>query len=264
MALPPKPSGTGSRAGEFPNRKEIFMRNRFARACSVLAAGVAVTSVVGLSAGSAASASARPAATPACRFNCFNLFSLILGPRAIQNAYVPGDNGTGGKPGIEVNLNLASNTHPNEDFTGAQVGTLGDFCPNLGGAGLSPTSYVCINYPAGYPVFEANWSPFGNESGLCTGSKLPLYSGRETTLQPCGVNATTIWVGDLASSIIRFGRVYLPWINGASTTFSHPLALTVDPSTSNPINQLRVQSLNKLTGGAVPDTQQFSFFLGPV
>jgi len=240
------------------------MRNRFARACSVLAAGVAVTSVVGLSAGSAASASARPAATPACRFNCFNLFSLILGPRAIQNAYVPGDNGTGGKPGIEVNLNLASNTHPNEDFTGAQVGTLGDFCPNLGGAGLSPTSYVCINYPAGYPVFEANWSPFGNESGLCTGSKLPLYSGRETTLQPCGVNATTIWVGDLASSIIRFGRVYLPWINGASTTFSHPLALTVDPSTSNPINQLRVQSLNKLTGGAVPDTQQFSFFLGPV
>jgi hypothetical protein len=39
--------------------------------------------------------------------------------------------------------------------------------------------------------------------------------------------------------------------------------LTVDPSTRNPINQLRVQSLNKLKG-AVPDTQQFSFFLGPV
>jgi hypothetical protein len=240
------------------------MRNRFARACSVLAAGVVVTSVVGLAGVSAASASVRPAATPACGFNCFNLFSLVLGRRAIQNAYVPGDTGTGGKAGIEVNLNLASNTHPNEDFTGARVGTLGDFCPNLGGSGLSPTSYVCVNYPARYPVFEANWSPFGNESGLCTGSKLPLYSGRETTLQPCGVNATTIWVGDLKNSTIRHGRRYTPWVNGASTTFSHALVLTVDQSTRNPINQLRVQSLNKLTGGVAADTQQFSFFVGPV
>lgn len=239
------------------------MRNRFARACSVLAAGVAITSVVGLPAGNAASASVRPAATPACGFNCFNLFSLALGRRTIQNAYVPGDTGTGGKAGMEVNLNFASNTHPNEDFTGARVGTLANFCPNLGGSGLSPTSYVCINYPASYPVFEANWSPFGNQSGLCTGSKLPLYSGRETTLQPCGVNPTTIWVGDLANRVIRGGRLYLPWVNGASTTFSHALVLTVDPSTRKPINQLRVQSLNKLTGGVVPDTQQFSFFFGP-
>jgi hypothetical protein len=240
------------------------MRNRFARACSVLAAGVAVTSVVGLSATSAASASVQPAATPACGFNCFNLFSLVLGRRTIQNAYVPGDTGTGGKAGIEVNLNLASNTHPNEDFTGAQVGTLLDFCPNFGGTGLSATSYVCINYPSSYPVFESNWSPFGNESGLCTGSKLPLFSGRETTLQPCGVNATTIWVGDLANAVVRFGRVYTPWVNGASTSFSHALVLTVDPSTRNPINQLRVQSLNKLAGGTVSDTQQFSLFFGPV
>ena len=236
------------------------MRNRFARACSVLAAGVAVTSVVSLSAASAASASVRPAATPACGFNCFNLYSLLLGRHTIQNAYVPGDNGTGGKPGIEVNLNHASNSHPNEDFTGAKVGTLGDFC----GAGLSSTSYVCINYPSNYPVFEANWSPFGNESGLCTGSKLPLFSGRETTLQPCGKNATTIWVGDLKHATFHNGHLFTPWVNGASTTFSHALVLTVDTSTHNPINQLRVQSLNTLTGGVVPDSQQFSFFFGPV
>ena len=240
------------------------MRNRFARACSVFAAGVAVTSIVGLSAGSAASASVGPAATPACGFHCFNLFSLTLGRHTIQNAYVPGDTGTGGKPGIEVNLNLASNTHPNEDFTGAQVGTLLNFCPNFGGVGLAQTSYVCINYPSSYPVFESNWSPFGNQSGLCVGSKLPLFSGREVTLQNCGTNATTIWVGDLANTVIRGGRVYFPWVNGASTTFSHALVLTVDPSTHNPINQLRVQSLNKLQGGTVPDTQQFSFSIGPV
>jgi hypothetical protein len=161
-------------------------------------------------------------------------------------------------------MNFASNSHPNEDFTGAQVGTLLNFCPNFGGSGLSATAYVCINYPSNYPVFEANWSPFGNESGLCTGSKLPLFSGRETTLQPCGVNATTIWVGDLKNSTFHNGHLYTPWVNGASTTFSHALVLTVDPSTKNPRNQLRVQSLNKLTGGVVPDTQQFSLFFGPV
>jgi hypothetical protein len=242
------------------------MRNRIARVASVLATGVAVSSVIGLSAASAASAqtAVRPAATPACSFNCFNLSSLTLGRGTIQNAYIPGDTGVGGKVGQKVNLNFASNSHPNEDFTGAQVGTLLNFCPNFGGAGLSQTSYVCINYPSSYPVFEANWSPFGNESGLCTGSKLALFSGRETTLQPCGVNATTIWVGDLANGTTRFGRAYVPWVNGASTTFSHALVLTVDPSTHNPINQLRVQTLNKLTGGAVSDTQEFSFFFGPV
>jgi hypothetical protein len=235
----------------------------------VLAAGVAVSSVIGLSAATMASAAAtrpgvKPAATPACSFDCFNLSSLTLGPRTIQNAYVPGDTGTGGKVGQKVNLNFASNSHPNEDFTGAQVGTLLNFCPNFGGSGLLQTSYVCIHYPSNYPVFESNWSPFGNESGLCVGAQLPVTSGENVTLQNCGTTASTIWVGDLANSVIRFGRIYLPWVNGANTSFSHQLTLTVDPGTTKPINQLRLQSLNKLSGGTVPDTQEFTFFFGPV
>jgi hypothetical protein len=244
------------------------MRNRIARACSVLAAGIAVSSVIGLSAATMASAStarpaAKPAATPACGFLCFNLSSLTLGRRAIQNAYVPGDTGVGGKSGQKVNLNLASNTHPNEDFTGAQVGTLGDFCPNFGGVGLAQTSYVCIHYPSFYPVFESNWSPFGNESGLCVGAFVPVFSGENVTLQNCGLTPSTIWIGDIANTVVRNGRIYFPWVNGASTSFSHQLTLTVDPGTSKPINQLRLQSLNKI-GGAIPDTQQFTFSFGPV
>jgi hypothetical protein len=240
------------------------MRNSFARACSVLAAGVAITSVIGLSAVSAASAGVKPNATPACGFNCFNLSSLTLGRDTIQNAYVPGDTGVGGKIGQKLNLNFASNSHPNEDFTGAQVGTLGDFCPNLGGTGLSPTSYVCINYPANYPVFESNWSPFGNESGLCAGAFAPVFNGENVTLQSCGSSTSTIWVGDLANGTIHHGRVYLPWVNGASSNFSHPLTLQVDPGTTKPINQLKLASLNKLTGGVAPDTQEFTLRFGPV
>jgi len=243
------------------------MRNRFARACSVLAAGVAVTSVIGLSAASMASASTavnKPHATPACGFNCFNLSSLTLGRGTIQNAYIAGDTGTGGKVGQRLNLNFASNSHPNEDFTGAQVGTLANFCPNFGGVGLSATAYVCINYPSAYPVFESNWSPFGNQSGLCAGAFTPVFSGENVTLQNCGNSPSTLWVGDLAHATHHFGFTYFPWVNGASTTFSHPLTLQVDPGTTKPINQLKLASLNTLTGGVSPDSQEFTFTIGPV
>jgi hypothetical protein len=245
------------------------MRNRIARACSVLAAGVAVSSVIGLSAATMASAataqpSAKPAATPACGFNCFNLSSLTLGPRTIQNAYVPGNTGTGGRVGQKVNLHFASNTQVNADFTGAQVGTLTDFCPQHGGVGLAQTSYACLNYPAGYPVFESDWSPFGNESGLCVGAFAPVFSGESVTLQNCGSSTSTIWVGDLANGTVHHGHIYVPWVNGASSNFSHPLTLQVDPGTQKPINQLKLASLNKLTGGVAPDSQEFTFRFGPV
>jgi hypothetical protein len=241
------------------------MRNRFARAASVLVAGVAVTSVIGLSAAGAASAatkpsSAHPNATPACGFTCFNLSSLTLGRGTIQNAYVPGDTGVGGRVGQKVNMNFASNSHPNEDFSGAQVGTLGNFCGNL----LSTTSYVCINYPSNYPVFESNWSPFGNQSGLCAGAFLPVFNGENVTLQNCGNSPSTLWVGDLANSTFHNGHLYTPWVNGASGNFSHPLTLQVDPGTKKPINQLKLANLNTLQGGVSPDSQEFTITFGPV
>jgi hypothetical protein len=229
----------------------------------MLAAGVAVTSVIGLSAASVASAATtktKPDATPACGFNCFNLSSLILGPGTIQNAYVPGNTGTGGRIGQKVNMRYANNSAPNQDFTGANVGDLGDFCGNL----LSSTSYVCLNYPSNYPVYESNWSPFGNQSGLCAGAFEPVYNGENVTLQNCGTTASTIWVGDLKNSTVHHGRLYTPWVNGASTNFSHPLTLQVDPGTSRPDNQMKLANLNTLTGGVSPDQQEFTLTFGPV
>src|SRR5580704_15857955 len=120
------PPEIGSRTGEFQNRKESPMRNRIARACSVLAAGIAVTSVIGFSAASMASASvaAKPNATPACGFFCFNLYSRVLGDGTIQNAYVPGDTGVGGRVGQKVNMKYASNSHPNEDLQVERISTV--------------------------------------------------------------------------------------------------------------------------------------------
>lgn len=230
-----------------------------------LIAGAAIVGALVIPATAAsASTGARPAATPACSTNCFDLSSLQLGRSEIQNAYVPGDTGVGEKVGQDVNLNTGSNSHPNMDWTGAKVGTLADFCPEHGGVGLAATAYVCITYPSFWPVFESDFSPFGNESGLCAGAVLPVTSGENVKLEACGTDATTLWVGDLANSTNSHGHVYFPWVNGASTTFSHQLDLSVDTGTAKPVNQLKLASLNKLTGGTVPDTQQFTFVQGPV
>jgi len=227
----------------------------------LMALGAAATMLtLGATAAQASVHLNRPDATPACGFGCFELSSLVLGPHVIQNAYIFQDNGTGGAVGQRLNLKLASNSHPNQDFTGAKVGTLGDYCGGL----ISEESYVCINYPATYPVFESDWSPYGNETGLCAGLATPGINGENVTLQNCGASATTIWVGDLANSTFHHGHLYTPWVNASDPNFSHPLVLTVDTNSSRPSNNLRVERLNLLTGNVVPDSQEFTLRYGPV
>ncbi|HVB45953.1 MAG TPA: hypothetical protein VNF47_25035 [Streptosporangiaceae bacterium] len=215
---------------------------------------------LGSTAAQAAVHTMTPDATPACGMQCFELSSLVLGPHAIQNAYIFGDNGTGGRVGQYVNLKFASNTHPNEDFTGARVGILGDYCGVL----ISPVSYACLNYPSSYPVFESDWSPFGNDSGLCVGIGVPGINNEPVTLRRCGADPTTLWVGDLKNSTVHHGHLYTPWVNASDPNFSHPLVLTVDTGSTRPWNQLKVERLNLLTGHVAPDSQEFTLRFGPV
>jgi hypothetical protein len=270
------------------------MRNRFGRALCGLAAGVAVTTAIGMTGAGAASAAihhAKPNATAGCADNCFDLSSYELGYDAIQNAYVPGDTGTGGKVGQKVTLKFASNSHPNEDFTdyaafNGTLETVADFCDAWPAPqSFNPLSYVCQNYYADY-VYEASWSPFGNESGLCVGVARGAVDNENVTLQNCGASDNTLWIGDAA---LGFGTeettapsarpditgitaedcvtpdegYYCPWVNGGDTNFSHPLVLTVNAGSSNPANQLLVQRENLLTGGVVRDNQEFTLDLGP-
>ncbi len=140
------------------------------------------------------------------------------------------------------------------------MGTLGDFCGQI----ISPVSYACLNYPSTYPVFESDWSPYGNQTDLCVGVRTPVRAGEPVTLRPCGVSAATLWVGDLHHSVVSNGRLYTPWVNAADPNVSHPLVLSVDDGTYLPENRLRVQRLNLLTGGVVPDSQEFTITFGPV
>jgi hypothetical protein len=243
------------------------MRNRFGRALCGLAAGVAVTTAIGMVGAGAASAAthhAKPNATEACGDNCLDVSSLLLGDDTIMNAYVHGDTGVGGKVGQKLTLKFASNSHPNEDFTDYAIGngteeTVADFCSAWPAPqSFNPLSYVCQNY-FDFPVFEASWSPFGNESGLCGGVATADVNNENVTLQPCGASDNTLWIIDEANGT----GDYFPAVNGGDTNFSHPLVLTVNAGSSHPDNQLIVERENLLDGGAVRDNQEFTGSDGP-
>jgi hypothetical protein len=265
------------------------MRNRFGRALCGLAAGVAVTTAIGMVGAGAASAAthhAKPNATEACGGNCYNIFSYELGDNTILNAYIHGDTGLGGKVGQKLILKFASNSHPNEDFTDYAVSngtqeTVADFCDAWPAPqSFNPLSYVCQNYFADF-VFEWSWSPFGNESGLCAGVARAGVNGENVTLQNCGDSDNTLWIADGALGFddlgVRAGAkpslgvdpttcdqefVFCPWVNGGDTQFSHPLVMTVNAGSSHPNNQVLVQRENLLTGGVPEDQQEFASFTG--
>jgi hypothetical protein len=196
----------------------------------------------------------KPNSTPACGAQCLDIYSQVFGPGRILNAYVPGDLGVGGRSGQKVNLRYASNSHPNEDFTLAADGTVGQFC----GHELAVTSVACLHY-RGDEAIEANWTPYGNETDLCVGTAGPLYPGKPVTLQTCGTYEGTLFIADAAN---KHGK-WVPLIDGASASFSHPDVITVFPGSVRPTDQLKVEPENTLTGGVIPDTQMWSGFPGP-
>ena len=212
-----------------------------------------------------ASASVKPDATPACAFNCFSLSSLLTGHSQIQHVYIPHGNGVAvtGKAGDKLNLAQGNDSFPQEDLTTNNPPmTVADFCAPPGfpvsGQEFSATSYICLHY-SGDAVYEANWAPYGNESGWCEGVAVPNEAGENVTLQPCGVTTSTLWIADASNA--HLGAT--PWINGSDSQFSHPLVLTVDPGTHSPANQEFVQRLNLLTGGFVANSQEWRVHFGP-
>ena len=130
------------------------MRNHFRRACYAMAGGVAVTAALGLTAAGAANASTGqtrliPNATTTCGHKCNDLFNLGLGEDFILN--------TAGSYGSFVNLAPAHNFVPGEDFIATKVGTLRQMIKN---GLIAPTSYVALNYPHFWPVFEEEFAPY--------------------------------------------------------------------------------------------------------
>lgn len=226
----------------------------------------------------AAIAAAAGAATPSAGPNAVDVFSRAFGTHK-SPLYVLDVLRQGAKVGQPIILFRTSNTDPAEDFVPSVQGTTADFYA----AGLVSSAvalhYGCVpdrpNQPGNFPncisgvaiddpAFEAEYAPFGVDSGLCVGVAATATAKEGVTLQPCGVSAKTVWIVDLNDSPQTLRHDYVPLINGSDTNFSHPFVLTY-PADGFPTDKPRPQVFTaSLTGfsdgsgtpvGSVDDTQ---------
>ena len=227
------------------------MPNRFTRACYALAAGVAVTTALGLTSVGAASASTthnKPNATPSCGPFCINPYTAKYGP-----GYVLQDYRAGGNVGNPLKLQFASNTAPGQDWSIYLQGSvrrfvrLGLVSPRLG-----------LHYGR-EPAYELEWAPLGVTTGLCQGTSSPAANGRKVNLQVCGNNADTVWVLDFRDApYVGF----VPVIAGSTTNFSQPQVLTAGTPPTEPLFTFRLRYYT--TAGAVANNQNWWAFPGMI
>jgi hypothetical protein len=71
-------------------------------------------------------------------------------------------------------------------------------------------------------AYQFEYAPNGDGSGLCLGVAAIASPGEDVTLQQCGVDANTLWIGVSAD---RSGG-YVPMVNGTDTSASAPEVLT--------------------------------------
>jgi hypothetical protein len=250
-------------------------RLRLALAVCAPSLAAAAVLTVGLRTGAADAARHAPAVSRAsagsgmhadrCAGTCFSLYSRQLGFGLTMNAHIPGDKGIGGTAGRKINLHLAKNARPNENFVPSAIGLVWQFCGTGGSVSFAADSYACQHYQNLW-IFEAQWSPSGNESGLCAGVSRGGRASESVTLQPCGVSARTLWIGDRLNGLggdCRYAGNYCPWVNGAGVDTNLPLALTLDPKSLVPANALKVEPL-ALANGVAGNDQEFAYFWGPV
>jgi hypothetical protein len=214
-----------------PQRQEgMIMRIRFTRAGYAVAAGVAVTAMLGLS---AAAAYAEPAATTACGHNCTDVSFVNPGRTAIlashsgYNSYnnlvrlVAGSNGAAKEDFTEVHVGkvdvlycIGSAARPGSVFTNRQ-------CQLLKIAGLDKATTMQL-------AFNPN---NGGPKTMCIGTwnnTAPVING-QMRLVTCGVTADTVMI--LATHlpgghVSPLGSFWM--INGGSDNFSNPVVATSD------------------------------------
>ena len=227
----------------------------------VLAAAAALTVLGGVSAGPAP---ATWAATPSCGNTCVELFSHDFGTHYPPN-FVLDTQQQAAKVGQAQILFRVSNSDPAEDYTVSYQGQVSDFYGGMVSAAVN------LNYGCNYNVntghcgstvfpdvyaFEIQYSPYGVESGLCVGVPGVPVSGVKVSLQPCGVNAGTVWIIDQAdaSSLTPVVTEYVPLIVGTDTNFSQPFVLTYPGAgypTDVPRPQLFVSNLTGFSNGSL-------------
>jgi hypothetical protein len=241
------------------------MRIRFTRAGYALAAGVAVTAMLGMSAASAATASHKPIsmATNACGNNCVDVHFLQPGKHAILGVH----------SGYNTNNNLVrllagSNGASKEDFSEIHSGKVSSlYCfGSVPYPGSVFTARQCqllkLDGLLNASTFELAFNPNNggpeNECIGAWGNTSPIIDGK-LRLVPCGVEADTVLISTdhLPTGHTTAGSDWL--INGASDNYSNPLVITSDGTYPS---QPRWETVN-VNGGHGIDTQEIRITPGP-
>jgi len=218
----------------------------------VFAAAATLTLVGGVGVAGLATAGAANAATPSCGHDCIDVFSHQFGtfanPQFVMDAFKQGD-----VAGTPVILFRTSNSDPAEDFTVSDEGLVSQFYA----LGLvSPE--VDLHYLNNY-AYEFMYTPYGVQTGLCTGVAATAVNGEHVTLQPCGVSSKTLWVTDSHSGELTAHAE--PLINGSDTNFSTPYGLTYGTSsypTDTPRPPLYTESILGFSNGTINSNQEWS------
>jgi hypothetical protein len=251
----------------------------------VLATVATLATVGGVgTAGVLGTAATAHAATPSCGPTCVDIFSNEYGhhfsPNFLLDVYQ-----AHARVGQKIILYRASNNDQAEDFRLEFQGTVADFLA----AGLVTSAfalhYGCIpqanagaNFPDCFgfntsdptvipglpgqvnafndPAFEIEYTPLGQDSGLCVGVASTAVQEEGLTLQVCGASSKTVWAVDLYDQPIdSFFRGYFPLINGSDTNFSQPYVMTYPQSgypTDTPRVQVQTDNLSGYTTGFPP------------
>ena len=182
-----------------------------------------------------------------------------------MNVAIAANNGTGGRVGRKINLQSAADHGPDGDFTMSFAGRVSQFCGSDVHDFFSQASYVCSR-DSEFWVFEAQWAPYGNSSGLCAGLASPDSLGESITLRKCGINDRTLWIANQAngtSGHCRGAANYCPWMNASDNIFRNPQVLTMDGATLKPGNQLRLAPQALLpsgNNGRAWNNQEFAYY----
>jgi len=242
----------------------------------VLASAATLTLLGGAGVAALATAGAANAATPSCGNSCYDVFSHQFGtfanPQFVMDSYKQGD-----QAGTPVILFRTSDSDPAEDFTIDDEGLVSEFfAANLVSAGVA-LQYGCINGgtfgtcdgtgQGDYWAYEFMYSPYGVQTGLCTGVAATAVAGEKVTLQPCGVSGKTVWIADtwgnpgglISYPLYKYAE---PLINGSDTNFSAPYALTYPASnypTDTPRPQLYTTNLLGFSNHELNSNQLWSY-----
>jgi hypothetical protein len=239
------------------------MRIRFTRAGYAVAAGVAVTAMLGMGAASAAGATITPNATTACFAACSDASFQVPGPADILAAHSDLN-----ITNNVVRLVQGSDAYPKEDFTRVDVGTVYPLYCLL--SGQAQTGSIFTNNQChllsvagllGATTFQYAFNPNNggpeNECLGAWGNNAPA-SGWKIRLEPCGVAPDTVII---SSPKLPGGNTSTGvwWINGASDNYSNPLVATNPGFAPSQVTWTTID----LNGKHAADTQEVHTVPGP-